>query len=91
MAGISSHPRPSAAAGDLPALALLRCVAGHGGAGVSRGELAAEGWSPRSVSVPLHALRSRGYVVYDSISEHWIATPAGRTRVEDSGGTLDVG
>jgi len=68
-----------------PALALLRCVVGHGGDGVTRRGLADEGWPTRSVSGPLNALRSRGYVVLESNTGHWIATEAGRRRAGETG------
>jgi hypothetical protein len=86
MSQTTTQPADSSArAQEPPALALLRCVVGHGRDGVTRRGLADDGWSTRSVSAPLNALRSRGYVVLDRGTGHWIATDAGRWRSGEAG------
>ena len=64
-----------------PALDVLRCLVAGEDRGMTRADLAAAGWPTRSVTEPLNALRSRGYVVYESGSERWRATAAGRRRL----------
>jgi len=58
---------------------------GNGHQGVTRRGLAEAGWPTRSLSEPLNALRSRGYVVYDAGTAHWIATDAGYRRAAETG------
>ena len=81
-----NRPPPTSSGSDSsttgrPALDVLRCLVVHAEEGMTRTDLAAVGWPTRSVTEPLHALRSRGYVVYDSGSERWRATAAGRRRL----------
>jgi DNA-binding IclR family transcriptional regulator len=68
----------------LPALDLLRRIAARGADGLSRRELFDDGWPAHVVSRLLDALRSRGYVRFDSATCHWVASESGLRRAEQA-------
>ena len=73
----------------LPALDLLQCVVTHGADGVSQRDLNDDGWTCGAATRLLDALRSRGYVQFDRVTSHWVATEAGvRRAAEDGRATL---
>ena len=67
-----------------PALDLLRGIAASGTDGVSHRALFDDGWPARAASRLLDALRSRGYVRFDPATARWVATEAGRRRVDQA-------
>ena len=69
----------------LPALDLLRCVVTHGADGVPQRGLYDDGWTSGAAARLLDALRSRGYVHFDRVTGHWVATEAGVRRAADDG------
>lgn len=68
----------------LPALDLLGCVAAHGADGVSQRGLYDDGWASGAATRLLDALRSRGYVHFDRVTGHWVATDAGVRRAAEA-------
>jgi hypothetical protein len=69
----------------LPALDLLRCVVTHGADGVSQRGIYDDGWTTPAATRLLGALRSRGYIQFDRVTGHWVATEAGIQRAADAG------
>jgi len=67
-----------------PALDLLRGIAASGADGVANRALNDEGWPAPAASRLLDALRSRGYVRFDPATARWVATEAGRRRVDQA-------
>ena len=74
----------------LPALDLLRCVVTHGADGVSQRDLYDVGWTNGAATRLLDALRSRGYVRFDRVTSHWVATEDGVRRTDGAGRTTVV-
>jgi hypothetical protein len=66
----------------LPALDLLQCVVTHGADGVSQRALYDDGWTSGAATRLLDALRSRGYVRFDRVAGHWVATEDGVRRAD---------
>jgi hypothetical protein len=74
----------------LPALDLLRCVITHGADGVSQRGLYDDGWTSGAATRLLGALRSRGYVHFDRLTGHWVATEAGVRRAAEARPALSL-
>jgi hypothetical protein len=75
----SSAPRP-------PALSLLQSIADRGMDGASHRELFDDGWDATVTSRLLAALRSRGYVHFDTAARRWVATESGARRAGETAG-----
>jgi hypothetical protein len=72
-----------------PALGLLRRIAARGMDGMSHREVFDDGWPTPVASRLIDALRSRGYVQFEPVSGHWVATHAGARRA-DAPATADA-